>query len=82
MMIENILDDVIIRNRDDNSVVSEYVKRILNIMEYDVPYTSNDIMHKLNIKSKETFRYVVNASACGENHRLTVDNVLYKLMGT
>ncbi|MBR4020262.1 MAG: Fic family protein, partial [Firmicutes bacterium] len=36
--------------------LSEYVKRLLDVMEYDVPYTANGIMEKLGLKSKETFR--------------------------
>lgn len=36
--------------------VSEYVRRLLNAMEYDVPYTAKRIMELLNLKSKETLR--------------------------
>ena len=32
------------------------MKKLLEIMEYDVPYTSNLLMEKLNLKSKEGFR--------------------------
>lgn len=31
-------------------------KKILNVMEYEVPYTSTVLMEKLGLKSKETFR--------------------------
>ena len=31
-------------------------KKILNVMEYEVPYTSTALMEKLGLKSKETFR--------------------------
>ncbi len=34
----------------------EYLKRMLDVMEYDVPYTSSSIMELLGLKSKETFR--------------------------
>lgn len=30
-------------------------KKILNVMEYEVPYTSTVLMEKLGLKSKETF---------------------------
>jgi Fic family protein len=55
-MIDQILDDVIIQVNKDNANTSEYIKRLLECMEYDVPYTSNTIMELLGLKSKETLR--------------------------
>ena len=55
-MINQILDEVIVQVNRSNSEVSEYVKRMLAVMEYDVPYTSNSIMEALGLKSKETLR--------------------------
>lgn len=55
-MINQILDEVILQVNRSNSDVSEYVKRMLAVMEYDVPYTSNSIMEALGLKSKETLR--------------------------
>ncbi|NLM16163.1 MAG: Fic family protein [Candidatus Riflebacteria bacterium] len=55
-MLEQILDEVIIRIAKTNAGTSEYVKRLLEIMEYDVPYTSNDLLNLLGLKSKETLR--------------------------
>ena len=55
-MINQILDEVILQVNRSNSEVSEYVKRMLAVMEYDVPYTSNFIMEALGLKSKETLR--------------------------
>ncbi len=55
-MINQILDEVILQVNRSNSEVSEYVKRMLAVMEYDVPYTSNSIMETLGLKSKETLR--------------------------
>ena len=49
--INNILSEV---NYSDN--LSEYVKKLLAVMEYDTPYTANAIMGLLGLKSKETFR--------------------------
>ncbi len=54
--IDKILDEVIGQVEQENEMVSEYVKKMLNVMEYDVPYTANTIMNKLGIASKETFR--------------------------
>ena len=54
--IDKILDDVSAQVSEDNEQLSEYLKRLLDVMEYDVPYTSNTLMDKLGLKSKEGFR--------------------------
>ncbi len=36
--------------------ISEYVKRLLDVMEYEVPYTAVTLMKLLGLKSKESFR--------------------------
>ncbi len=54
--IDKILDEVIGQVEQENEMVSEYVKKMLNVMEYDVPYTAITIMNKFGIASKETFR--------------------------
>lgn len=54
--IDKILDDISIQISEDNEQLSEYIKRLLEIMEYDIPYTSNVLMNKLGLKSKEGFR--------------------------
>ncbi|MGN0483046.1 MAG: Fic family protein [Lachnospiraceae bacterium] len=54
--IDQILDEVILQINKSNTDVSEYVKRLLACMEYDVPYTANAIMELLGLKSKETLR--------------------------
>ena len=54
--IDKILDEVSAQVSADNEQLSEYLKRLLDVMEYDVPYTSNTLMDKLGLKSKEGFR--------------------------
>ena len=54
--IDKILDEVIMQINKSNTETSEYVKRMLSIMEYDVPYTALSIMDALGLKSRETFR--------------------------
>lgn len=54
--IDKILDDVSVQISEDNNQLSEYLKRLLEVMEYDVPYTSNALMDKMGLKSKEGFR--------------------------
>lgn len=54
--IDKILDELSIQI-DDNSVqISGNVKKLLEIMDYDIPYTSNKLMEKLGLKSKDSFR--------------------------
>ena len=36
--------------------LSEYAKKLLDIMEYDIPYTRQALMEKLELKSNEDFR--------------------------
>ena len=54
--IDKILEEVSVQIREDNEQISEYIKRLLEIMEYDIPYTSKFLMEKLGLKSKEGFR--------------------------
>lgn len=54
--IDKILNDISIQINEDNAQISEYVKKLLNVMEYDIPYTSQTLMEKLGLKSKEGFR--------------------------
>lgn len=54
--IDRILDDVINQVNKATAETSEYVKKLLDCMEYDIPYTANTIMEQLGLHSKETFR--------------------------
>ena len=54
--IDKILEEILLRADEQDEHVTEYVKKLLNVMEYEVPYTSTALMEKLGLKSKETFR--------------------------
>lgn len=54
--IDKILDDISVQIREDNNQLSEGIKKLLDVMEYDVFYTSNALMERLGLKSKEGFR--------------------------
>ena len=47
----------------EDAYFPETVKRLLAVMEYDVPYTGTQLMQKLQLKSRENFRklYLVPA---------------------
>lgn len=55
-MIDKVLANVIAQVVKSNYETSEYVKKLLDVMEYDVPYTALHIMNELGLKSRETFR--------------------------
>lgn len=54
--IDKILDDIFVQVDEENGQLSEYIKKLLAVMEYDIPYTSKALMEKLGLKSKEGFR--------------------------
>ena len=54
--IDEVLDEVIVQVKKSKSETSEYVNRLLSCMEYDLTYTSKEILQLLGLKSKETLR--------------------------
>ena len=54
--IDRILNDISSQISDKNEYLPEAVQKLLGVMEYDIPYTSNGLMEKLELKSKEGFR--------------------------
>lgn len=53
---DQILGETIDQIHRTNMETSEYVRRMVSCMEYDMPYTANEIMEQLGLKSKESFR--------------------------
>ena len=54
--IDKILDDISGQIDEKSEYLSEAVRKLLAVMEYDVPYTSNALMEQLGLKAKEGFR--------------------------
>ena len=54
--IDKILSEIIEQVTPGDESISEYVKRLLDVMEYDTPYTLTSLMNLLELKSKETIR--------------------------
>ena len=54
--IDETLDMVFRQTDSSDSIIGQYVKRLLDAMEYDVPYSANRIMELLHLKSRETLR--------------------------
>lgn len=55
-MISKVLDETIAQLKSSEEEFSEYVRRLLGVMDYDIPYTSKALLEKLGLKSKETLR--------------------------
>ena len=47
---DKILEEILLRADEQDEHVTEYVKKLLNVMEYEVPYTSTVLMEKLGLK--------------------------------
>lgn len=54
--IDKILDEISIQLSEADEGLSESIKKLLEVMEYDIPYTSKTLMDKLGLKSREGFR--------------------------
>lgn len=54
--IDQILDDISAQIGEGTEQFSTSIKKLLDIMEYDIPYTSKVLMEKLGLKSREGFR--------------------------
>lgn len=55
-MIDAVLDETITTSLVPITEVGININKLLNVLEYNVPMTANEIMDKLGIKSKETLR--------------------------
>lgn len=55
-MIDEVLEQLLETINKEISHISMYVSKLLDIMDYNIPMSSNEIMGKLGIKSKETLR--------------------------
>ncbi|MBR5271319.1 MAG: Fic family protein [Clostridia bacterium] len=61
--IDKIFDEITEQIYALNENISEYVKKLLNVMDYDTPYTLTALMGLLELKSKETIRrHYINPS--------------------
>ena len=55
-MIDEVLEESINTSIAPITERAININKLLEVMEYNVPMTANDIMNKLGIKSKETLR--------------------------
>ena len=55
-MIDKTLDEIVISVEKESKNISDQVNKLLEIMEGGIPYSANDLIMKLGIKTKETLR--------------------------
>lgn len=55
-MFDEILDEVLDTSSEVIINSNIYVSKLLDVMDFNIPLSANDIMSKLEIKSKENFR--------------------------
>lgn len=55
-MIKQTLDEFSLQLKNDKEGLSEYVSKMLENMDYDVEYSAFEIMEKVGLKSKASFR--------------------------
>ena len=55
-MIDKTLDEILVSVEKESQNISDQVNRLLEVMEVGVPYSANELMKKLGIKTKETLR--------------------------
>lgn len=55
-MFDEVLDEIINSSSHALTQNNVYLIKLLDVMDDNIPMTANQIMEKLNIKSKETFR--------------------------
>ncbi len=54
--IDKILDEISVQFIKEDEYLPEAVRKLLEMMDYDIPYTSKELMDKLELKSREGFR--------------------------
>ena len=54
--IEEVLCEIQKQSELQNAGSVSYVQSLLNAMEYDISYSSNELLELLNMKSKEALR--------------------------
>lgn len=79
-MIDEVFEKLIVDADLHLKHQSVYMNKLMDIMEYDVPMTASEIMEKLGIKSKETFRknYIDPAIEFGVVERTVPDKATSK----
>ena len=55
--IDTVLDEIVDQSKTFGEEVTEYEKRLLEIMEYNEPYTAGTLLELLGLKSRDSLRH-------------------------
>ena len=55
-VIDETLTELLDNVKKEERNISDQVNKLLEVMEYGIPYSANELLSRLNIKSKETLR--------------------------
>ena len=55
-MIDKELDNLLESTEKEITHISAYITKLLEVMDYNIPMSANEIMDKLGLKSKDSFR--------------------------
>ena len=55
-MINDVLEELVSDTSSQINHINSYIPKLLNVMQYDLPMSSSELMEKLDLKSKDTFR--------------------------
>ena len=71
--INSVLDDYSNQVKDNDEINSLNIKKLLDVMEYDIQYSTIDLMSKLSLSSREGFRRNYLKPALNGNYiRMTI----------
>ena len=56
LMLDEVLSNIISLSHNESRHISDQINKLLTVMEKDIPYSANELLILLNIKSKETLR--------------------------
>ena len=56
--IDSVLEEIATQINENSEQLSDCVRKLLDVMEYDVAYTSNQLMEKLELRTTMPFRKI------------------------
>ncbi len=55
-MIDEVLEELVSDTNSQINHINSYITKLLSVMKYDLPMSASELMEKLDLKSKDTFR--------------------------
>lgn len=74
-VIDETLDEILTSARKEEKNISDQVNKLLDVMDYGIPYSANELLAMLNVKTKETLRAsYINPAIENGLIRMTLEN--------